>query len=82
MEGDHVAHDRAHYQLLTAFVDHSPGGSGEPVAGPLRPGNAGSNTAADHITTAQLALPQLPKKYRRGRHTLIRIDSGGGTTSS
>ncbi|MGO4759614.1 transposase, partial [Streptomyces sp. 2MCAF27] len=52
---------------LFAFVDHGPGGSGEPVAGLLRPGNAGSNTAADHIEAARLALAQLPKKYRRGR---------------
>ncbi|QKW04194.1 IS1380 family transposase [Streptomyces sp. NA02536] len=64
---------------LTAFVDHGPGGTGEPVAALLRPGNAGSNTAADHITTTQLALAQLPKKYRRGRQTLIRTDSAGGT---
>ena len=64
---------------LTAFVDHGPGGTGEPVAVLLRPGNAGSNTAADHITTAQLALTQLPKNYRRGRRTLIRTDSAGGT---
>jgi hypothetical protein len=64
---------------LTAFVDHGPDGTGEPVAALLRPGNAGSNTAADHITTAQLALAQLPKHYRRGRQTLIRTDSAGGT---
>jgi len=67
-----------HHPLM-AFVDHGRGGSGEPVAGLLRPGNAGSNTAVDHIATAQLALAQLPKKYRRGRQTLIRTDSGGGT---
>ncbi len=67
-----------HHPLM-GFVDHGSGGSGELVAGLLRPGNAGSNTAADHITTAQLALAQLPKKYRRGRRTLIRTDSGGGT---
>jgi hypothetical protein len=67
-----------HHPLM-GFVDHGSGGSGEPVAGLLRPGNAGSNTAADHITMAQLALAQLPKKYRRGRQTLIRTDSGGGT---
>jgi hypothetical protein len=67
-----------HHPLM-AFVDHGRGGSGEPAAALLRPGNAGSNTAADHITTAQLALAQLPKKYRRGRQTLIRTDSGGGT---
>lgn len=64
---------------LVAFVDHGPAGSGEPVAALLRPGNAGSNTAADHIETAQLALAQLPKRLRRGRQTLIRTDSGGGT---
>jgi len=64
---------------LVAFVDHGAAGSGEPVAGLLRPGNAGSNTAADHITTTQMALAQLPKRYRRGRRTLIRTDSAGGT---
>lgn len=67
------------HHLLMAFVDHGPGGSGEPVAALLRPGNTGSNTAADYITTVQLALAQLPKKYRRGRQTLIRTDSGAGT---
>ncbi|GGR66155.1 hypothetical protein GCM10010282_68990 [Streptomyces roseolus] len=64
---------------LTAFVGHGPGGTGELVAALLRPGNAGSNTAADHITTAHLALAQLPKHCRRGRQTLIRTDSVGGT---
>ncbi|WP_455753964.1 IS1380 family transposase [Streptomyces halstedii] len=64
---------------LAAFVEHGQGGTGEPVAVLLRPGNAGSNTAADHITTARPALAQLPKKYRRGRRTLIRTDSAGGT---
>jgi hypothetical protein len=64
---------------LVAFVDHGPAGSGEPVAALLRPGNAGSNTAADHITTTKLALAQLPKQHRRGRSTLIRTDSAGGT---
>ncbi|MEV0743558.1 IS1380 family transposase [Streptomyces sp. NPDC050549] len=67
-----------HHPLM-GFVDHGPGGTGEPVAALLRPGNAGSNTAADHITTTQLALAQLPKTYRRGRNTLIRTDSAGGT---
>lgn len=52
---------------------------GEPVAALLRPGNAGSNTAADPITTAQLALAQLPEPCRRGRQTLVRTDSAGDT---
>lgn len=67
-----------HHPLM-GFVDHGPGGTGEPVAALLRPGNAGSNTATDHITATQLALVQLPKTYRRGRRTLIRTDSAGGT---
>ncbi|GGX24628.1 hypothetical protein GCM10010383_63800 [Streptomyces lomondensis] len=67
------------HHTLMGFVDHGPGGTGELVAALLRPGNAGSNTAADHITTARLALAQLPKRYRRRRQTLIRCDSGGGT---
>ena len=45
---------------LVAFVDHGPAGSGEPVAALLRPGNAGSNTASDHITTTGLALAHCP----------------------
>lgn len=64
---------------LAAFVDHGPDGTGEPVAMMLRAGNAGSNTAADHIATTRLALAQLPKHLRRGHETLIRTDSAGGT---
>lgn len=50
-----------HHPLM-GFVDHGQGGTGEPVAALLRPGNAGSKTAADHITATQLALAQLPKE--------------------
>lgn len=70
-----------HHPLM-GFVDHGPGGSDEPVAALLRPGNAGPNTAADRITAAGLALAQLPKKYRRGRQTMVRTDSAGGTTAA
>ena len=48
----------------------------------LRPGNAGSNTAADHIRVVQDALAQLPFVHGRagvGRQVLIRADGGGGT---
>jgi Transposase DDE domain group 1 len=61
----------------TAAACSRPGGSSEPLAVMLRPGNAGSNTAADHIAAAKLALAQLPKGARR--RVLIRSDSGGGT---
>ncbi len=62
---------------LTAFADHGPSGSGEPLALMLRAGNAGSNTAADHIQATRLSLAQLPRHLRR--RVLIRADSGGGT---
>ena len=52
-----------HYPLW-AFVDHrgtgDTAGTGEPLAVLLRPGNAGSNTAVDHITVIPYALRQLP----------------------
>ena len=44
----------------TAFIDHGIGGTGEPLAILLRPGNAGSNTASDHIKVITQALEQLP----------------------
>lgn len=47
-----------HHPLL-ALVDHGQAGSGQSVAALLRPGNAGSNTASDHIETARLALAPL-----------------------
>jgi hypothetical protein len=40
---------------------------GEALAGILRPGNAGSNTAADHIEVIDLALAQLPRAARTSR---------------
>jgi hypothetical protein len=65
------------FHPLTAFADHGQAGSGEPLAIMLRPGNAGSNTAADHIEVTRLALAQMPRHQRR--RVLIRADSGGGT---
>ena len=65
------------FHPLTVFADHGAEGTGEPLALVLRPGNAGSNTAADHIEAARLALAQLPRHQRR--RVLIRTDSGGGT---
>jgi Transposase DDE domain group 1 len=50
-------------------------GTGEALAGILRPGNAGSNTAADHVALLGLALAQLPESALN-RGTLVRCDSG------
>ncbi len=67
---------------LWAFADHGQNGTGEPLAVLLRPGNAGSNTAADHITVVRDALRQLPghqARTRPGRKVLVRIDGAGAT---
>jgi hypothetical protein len=50
----------------------------EALAAVLRPGNAGANTAADHITVLDAAVEQLPEQAR-GRGLLVRADSGGAT---
>ena len=65
------------FHPLAAFADHGAGAAGESLAIKLRPGNAGSNTAAEHIEVTKLALAQLPRRSRR--RVLIRTDSGGGT---
>ena len=78
-----------HHPLI-AFVDHGRGGSGEPVAGLLRPGNAGSNTAADHIeatrtgpgpaaerSTGAAAADADPHRLRRRHPRLPRLAHHG-----
>ena len=42
----------------------------------LRAGNAGSNTAADHLTVLDCALSQLPDRWRT-KPILIRADGAG-----
>ncbi len=44
------------FHPLMAYLD----ATGEALAAKLRPGNAGSNTAADHVEVLDLALAQLP----------------------
>jgi hypothetical protein len=63
------------YHPLFCFLD----ATGEALAGLLRPGNAGSNTTADHITVLDQALTQVPDQYRYGTPILIRSDSAGCT---
>ena len=69
------------FHPLLAFVDHGPDGTGEPMAGLLRSGNAGSNTAADHETVIKAALKQVPgiNPARPGKKVLIRTDGAGGS---
>jgi Transposase DDE domain group 1 len=52
--------------------------TGEALAGILRPGNAGSNTAADHTAVLDLALAQLDEQALEGE-ILVRGDGAGST---
>ena len=59
-------------------------GTGEALAGMLRAGNAGSNTAADHLAVVDQALAQLPVATRAddphgGEWMLLRADSASAT---
>lgn len=70
------------FHPLWTFVDHGAEGTGEPLSMLLRTGNAGSNTAADHITVVKAALAQLPGHrpgVRPGRKVLVRADTAGCT---
>jgi hypothetical protein len=51
--------------------------TGELRAIKLRPGNAGANTAADHLDVLGEAFAQIPAGYRR--HLLVRGDSAAAT---
>jgi hypothetical protein len=61
------------YHPILAFLDNS----GEFLAGLLRPGNAGANTAADHVTVLDAALAQVPDAHRHGVPVLVRADGAG-----
>lgn len=48
------------FHPFAVSADYSAGAGGEALAILLGPGNAGTNTAAEHIKVARLALAQLP----------------------
>ena len=52
------------FRPLLAFLDRPEVAGGEGLAGLLRAGNAGSNTAADHVKVLDMALAQLPEDAR------------------
>ena len=64
------------FHPMLAFVDHGAGGTGEPLAGMLRPGRANANDAADQIAVLDAALAQLPERFRS--RVLVRGDTGSG----
>lgn len=71
------------FHPLPCFLDRPEISSGEALAGLLRPGNAGSNTTADHISALDMAIEALPAQARPGRPhgpcLLARADSAGAT---
>lgn len=73
------------FHPLLCFLDRPEIAGGEALAGLLRAGNAGSNTAADHITVLEMALAALPAHARprpgdpAGPAVLARSDSAGAT---
>jgi Transposase DDE domain group 1 len=73
------------FHPLLAFADRPEVAGGEALAGLLRAGNAGSNTAADHVTVLDMALEALPADARPrpgdpdSPRVLARCDSAGAT---
>ncbi|MCA1671377.1 MAG: IS1380 family transposase [Actinobacteria bacterium] len=65
-------HTYGHHRLM-AWCDNTD----ESLVFRLRPGNAGSNTAADHIAVLDEALAQIPSRHRRD--LLITVDGAGAT---
>jgi hypothetical protein len=61
------------FHPLLAYGDQT----GEALAGELRPGNAGANTAADQIAVAEQALAQIPVEHVADINLLLRVDSAG-----
>jgi len=58
---------------LLAYCDNTT----EPLAGMLRPGSAGSNTAADHLAVLDAAITALPPAFRR--RLMITCDGAGAS---
>jgi hypothetical protein len=63
------------FHPLLAYLDESR----EALAGILRPGNAGANTAADHLEIVELALEQLPREVVETTPIVVRTDSAAAT---
>ncbi|MCA1678968.1 MAG: IS1380 family transposase, partial [Actinobacteria bacterium] len=63
------------FHPLLAYGDETD----EALAGELRPGNAGANSAADQIAVAEQALEQIPVDYIEDIDLLLRVDSAGAS---
>jgi hypothetical protein len=63
------------FHPFMAYCDET----GEALAAILRPGNAGSNTAADQIAVVEQSLAQIPGELIEDIEILVRADSAGAT---
>src|SRR3954469_15610757 len=63
------------FHPLQAYADETR----EALGGLLRPGNAGANTAADHVAVLDRALEQIPADHIERIEILVRADSAGAT---
>jgi hypothetical protein len=61
------------YHPLLAYCDNT----GEPLAGMLRKGSAGSNTVADHLAVLDAAVAALPPAFRR--RLMVTCDGAGAS---
>jgi hypothetical protein len=68
------------FSALLAYLDCPDGeAGGQPLAGRLRPGNAGANDARDQIAVLADALEQLPREVVETETIVMRTDSAGLT---
>ncbi len=68
------------FHPMLAYLDLPDGPAGGlPLAARLRAGNAGANTAADHIAVLDQALAALPRKVAAQAEIVVRADSAGAT---
>jgi hypothetical protein len=63
------------FHPMLAYLDET----GEALAGQLRAGNAGANTAADQIQVAEQAIEQIPVEHVTDIEILLRVDSAGAS---
>jgi hypothetical protein len=63
------------FHPILAYADET----GEALAGELRPGNAGANTATDQIRVAEQAIAQIPVEHIEAIVLLLRVDSAGAS---
>jgi hypothetical protein len=76
------------FHPMFCFADHS----GEALAGMLRPGNATANSGADQLAVVDMAIDQLPERYRAGHRPgddpgevthriVVRADTAGAVSA-